>query len=86
MVQYSDCVYLSYRYSTLTKILFRFKAIINRTKWRRELRHASFYWPTSSRDAPCAKLISSVGKCLYVNVLTESERLNDSEYLVRNLL
>ena len=40
----------------------------------------SSYGLTSSRDPPCAKLISSVGKRLYVNALTESERLNDSEY------
>ena len=29
---------------------------------------------------PCAKWISTVGKRLYVNALTESERLNDTEY------
>ena len=40
----------------------------------------SSYWLTSSRDPACAKLISSVGKRLYVNALTESERLNDTEY------
>ena len=34
---------------------------------------------TSSRYPPCAKLINSVGKCLYVNALAESERLIDSE-------
>ena len=37
-------------------------------------------WLTSSRNPPYVKLISSVGKRLYVNALTESERLNDSEY------
>ena len=31
-------------------------------------------------DPQCAKLISPVGKRLYVNALTESERLNDTEY------
>ena len=39
----------------------------------------SSHWLTSSRDPPCAKLISTVGKHLYVNALTESERLNDTE-------
>ena len=37
-------------------------------------------WLTSSRAPPCAKWISTVGKRLYVNALTESERLNDTEY------
>ena len=40
----------------------------------------SSHWLTSSRDPPRAKLISSVGKRLYVNVLTGSEHLNDTEY------
>ena len=40
----------------------------------------SSHWLTSSRDSPFVKLISSVGKRLYVNALTESERLNDTEY------
>ena len=40
----------------------------------------SFHWLTSSRDPTCAKLISSVGKRLFVNALTESEHLNDTEY------
>ena len=40
----------------------------------------SSHWLTSSRDPPCAKLISSVGKRSYVNAQTESERLNDTEY------
>ena len=35
---------------------------------------------TSSCAAPCAKWISTVGKGLYVNALTESERLNVTEY------
>ena len=40
----------------------------------------SSHWLTSSRAHPCAKWISTVGKRLYVNALTESERLNDTEY------
>ena len=40
----------------------------------------SSLWLTRSRDPPCAKLIRSVGKHLYVDALTESERLNDNEY------
>ena len=40
----------------------------------------SSHWLTSSRAPPCAKWISTVGKRLYVNALTESERLNDTEY------
>ena len=38
------------------------------------------HWLTSSRAPPFAKWISTVGKRLYVNALTESERLNDTEY------
>ena len=38
----------------------------------------SSHWLTSSRDPPCANLISSVGKRLYGNALTESERLNET--------
>ena len=45
----------------------------------------SSHWLTSSRDPQCAKLISVDGRCLYVNALTESERLND-RVQVRNLL
>ena len=41
----------------------------------------SLHWLTSSRAPPCAKWISTVGKRLYVNALTESERLNDTEFL-----
>ena len=40
----------------------------------------SSHWLTSSRAPPCAKWIGTVGKRLYVNALTESERLNDTEY------
>ena len=40
----------------------------------------SSHWLTSSRVPPCEKWISTVGKRLYVNALTESERLNDTEY------
>ena len=40
----------------------------------------SSHWLTSSRAPPCAKWISTVGKRLYVNALTEPERLNDTEY------
>ena len=46
-----------------------------RLRWRS---YASSHWLTSSLDPPCAKLISSVGKRLYFNALTESERLNDT--------
>ena len=38
------------------------------------------HWLTSSCAPPCAKWISTVGKRLYVNALTESECLNDTEY------
>ena len=40
----------------------------------------SSHWLTSSRAPPCAKWISTVGKRLYINALTESERLNDTDY------
>ena len=40
----------------------------------------SSHWLTSSRAPPCAKWISTVGKRLSVNALTESEHLNDTEY------
>ena len=40
----------------------------------------STHWLTSSRALLCAKWISTVSKRLYVNALTESERLNDTEY------
>ena len=40
----------------------------------------SSHWLTSSHAPTCAKWISTVGKRLYVNALTESKRLNDTEY------